>query len=50
MLLKSLGKDGGQGSLQQPHLARMSLESATSVSEKLEKRLLCLALKSTGRD
>jgi len=48
LVLKSLGAIGTPSALHQAHLARMGLESATSVSQKLEKRLLCLALKSTG--
>ncbi len=48
LMLKSLGADGRPSEVFTAHLARMDLESATSVDQKLEKRLLCLALKSTG--
>jgi acyl-CoA hydrolase len=50
LLLKSLGTIGRPSAGQLPFLRRMGLESATSTSEKLEQRLLCLALKSTGAD
>jgi len=49
LILASLGKNGSPKAWQGPHLSRMGLESASSVSLKLEKRLLCLALQSTGR-
>jgi hypothetical protein len=48
LMFKSLGANGKASELFTAHLARMGLESATSVSQKLERRLLCLALKSTG--
>ncbi len=50
ILLKSLGMGGSPTALQGPHLSRMGLEAVSSASQKLEKRLLCLALKSTGRN
>jgi acyl-CoA hydrolase len=58
LALRSLGASGKPASRQQAALARMGLESGTSPgahrhaswSEWLEKRLLCLALKSTGAD
>ncbi len=48
MLLRSLGPAGSTSDAMQPLLERMGLDSATSLSTKLERRLLCLALKSTG--
>jgi hypothetical protein len=48
MLLRSLGPAGSKSNAMHPLLERMGLDSATSLTEKLEKRLLCLALKSTG--
>lgn len=48
MLLMSLGKSGSSSAAISPFLERMGLDSATSLQQKLEKRLLCLALKSTG--
>jgi acyl-CoA hydrolase len=48
MLLRSLGKAGSMTVVNRPFLERMELELATSFRQKVEKRLLCLALKSTG--
>lgn len=50
ILFKSLGASGSSKARQQPHLSRMGLEVAASVSQRLEKRLLCLALTSTSRN
>lgn len=48
LVLQSLGTSGRSVTKYQAHLVRMGLDSASSFSQKLEKRLLCLALKSTG--
>lgn len=48
MLFMSLGKAGAATAASRPFLERMDLDSATSLQQKMEKRLLCLALKSTG--
>jgi acyl-CoA hydrolase len=48
LLLRSLGKAGATTDASRPFLQRMDLDSATSQGQKLERRLLCLALKSTG--
>lgn len=48
LLLRSLGKAGSATAETEPLLQRMDLDSATSLRHKLEKRMLCLALKSTG--
>jgi hypothetical protein len=47
-VLKSLGRKGRPNTQQEAHLSRMGLDSVASISQKLEKRLFCLALKSTG--
>jgi len=50
LLLRSLGTGGSATAQQRPHLSRMGLDAVSSAGQNLEKRLLCLALKSTGRN
>jgi hypothetical protein len=48
LLLQSLGPRGREHQDMRPCLQRMGFDSSTSWKQNLEKRLLCLALKSTG--
>jgi len=50
IVFRSLGIAGSPTASQLPHLKRMGFHTATSIGQKLEKRLLCLALKSTGQN
>jgi len=50
LVQQKLGPDGSPDAEYQPHFEPHAARSGDSVSQKLEKRLLSLALKSTGKN
>jgi hypothetical protein len=50
LLLAAMGTKGRCAAHEQPSLARMALEKPTSLGERMDRRLLCLAFKSTTQD
>jgi hypothetical protein len=49
LLLGAIGAKGRSVTEEQPILARMGLEKPLSIHDRMDQRLLCLALKSTAR-
>ena len=50
LVLAAMGARGRCAAHEQPGLARMALEKPTSLRERMDRRLLCLAFKSTTQD
>jgi hypothetical protein len=50
LLLAALGAMGRCAAHEQPGLARMALEKPASLRQRMDRRLLCLAFKSTAQD
>ncbi len=49
LLLGAMGAMGRCAAHERPSLARMALEKPTSLRERIDRRLLCLAFKSTAQ-
>lgn len=50
LLLAAMGAKGRCAAHERPRLARMALEKPASLTERVDRRLLCLAFKSTAQD